>query len=360
MVVFQRTPNFSIPARNGPGAARSAWPGSPPTARATARPAKWSRGGVPLEHPVDTAASVPREEQLRAARGRLRRAVSCSASSACSPTRPRTRRPTTSSPSSSATRSARSSTDPETAETLCPKDHPFGTKRPCLDTGYYETFNLPHVRLVDLRKTPINTVTETGIETTDETFEFDVIVYATGFDAMTGAIVGVDITGKDGATLKDKWDHGPTTYLGLMTVGFPNLFMITGPGSPSVLSNMAVSIEQHVDWIADQLGDLRDARASSASSRPRRPRPAGSSTSTTAPTSRSTRRPTRGTWAPTCPASRACSCPTSAASTATAATCDEVVEQDFLGFELAGPGRHAAQRRRRQPAAARRRRWCSR
>ena len=148
--------------------------------------------------------------------------------------------------------------DPETAEALCPKDHPFGTKRPCLDTGYYETFNLPHVRLVDLRKHPIATVTETGIDTADESFEFDVIVYATGFDAMTGAIVGVDITGRRRRRrCKDKWAHGPTTYLGLTTTGFPNLFMITGPGSPSVLSNMTVSIEQHVDWVADAIDDLR-------------------------------------------------------------------------------------------------------
>ena len=114
--------------------------------------------------------------------------------------------------------------------------------------------------------------------------------------------------------------------------------MITGPGSPSVLSNMAVSIEQHVDWVADAHRRRCGPRASSASSRPTPPRRAGCSTSTTAPTSRSTRRRTRGTWAPTCPASRGCSCPTSAASTATAQICDEVVEQDFLGFELAGPG----------------------
>ncbi len=114
------------------------------------------------------------------------------------------------------------------------------------------------MRLVDLRKHPITTVTETGIDTTDESYEFDAIVYATGFDAMTGALVAVDFTGRDGVTLKQKWDHGPVTYLGLTTVGFPNLFMITGPGSPSVLSNMAVSIEQHVDWIADRLEWLRD------------------------------------------------------------------------------------------------------
>jgi acetyl esterase/lipase len=140
---------------------------------------------------------------------------------------------------------------------LCPKDHPFGTKRPCLDTGYFETFNLPHVRLVDLRRTPIVAITETGIDTAVESFEFDAIVYATGFDAMTGPLVSVDITGANGVTLKDKWAQGPVTYLGLMTTGFPNLFMITGPQSPSVLSNMLVSIEQHVDWVTDCLQRMR-------------------------------------------------------------------------------------------------------
>jgi acetyl esterase/lipase len=148
--------------------------------------------------------------------------------------------------------------DPEVADALCPTNHYVGTKRACLDTDYYETYNLPHVRLVDLRKDPIATITETGIDTANESFEFDAIVFATGFDAMTGAIVGVDITGRDGVTLKEKWAEGPVTYLGLMTSGFPNLFMITGPGSPSVLSNMMVSIEQHVDWIADTLEYLRE------------------------------------------------------------------------------------------------------
>jgi cation diffusion facilitator CzcD-associated flavoprotein CzcO len=147
--------------------------------------------------------------------------------------------------------------DPDTADALCPKDHPFGTKRPCLDSGYFETFNLPHVRLVDLRRTPIATITETGIDTADESFEFDAIVYATGFDAMTGPLVSVDITGANGVTLKDKWADGPTTYLGLTTTGFPNLFMITGPQSPSVLSNMPVSIEQHVEWITDCIESMR-------------------------------------------------------------------------------------------------------
>ena len=148
--------------------------------------------------------------------------------------------------------------DPEVAEALCPRTYPFGTKRPCLDTNYFQTFNLPHVRLIDLCKRPIESITEDGIDVDGEHLEFDAIVYATGFDAMTGVLVGFDITGKDGVTLKQKWEHGPLTYLGLTTVGCPNFFMITGPGSPSVLSNMVVSIEQHVDWIVDMLSNMRD------------------------------------------------------------------------------------------------------
>ena len=143
--------------------------------------------------------------------------------------------------------------DPATADALCPKNYYYGTKRPCLDSGYFQTFNLPHVRLIDLRKTPITAITRAGIDTTEESLEFDAIVFATGFDAMTGAIVAVDIVGRDQLSLKAKWAAGPKTYLGLTTVGFPNYFMITGPGSPSVLSNMMVSIEQHVEWVCDTI-----------------------------------------------------------------------------------------------------------
>ncbi|WP_181783453.1 flavin-containing monooxygenase [Pseudonocardia pini] len=146
--------------------------------------------------------------------------------------------------------------DPETAEALGPRDHPFGTKRPCLDTGYFETYNRPHVRLVDLHKTPIEEITPTGVRTTDELVEVDDLVLATGFDAMTGALLAVDVTGRDGRRLRDEWAHGPRTYLGLGVAGFPNLFTITGPQSPSVLSNMLVSIEQHVDWVTDCLATL--------------------------------------------------------------------------------------------------------
>lgn len=142
-------------------------------------------------------------------------------------------------------------TDPETAEGLMPRGYPIGCKRPVIDTEYYETFNRDNVTLVDLRKGGIDRITETGIRTEQGHYEFDALVYATGFDAMTGALMSIDVKGRDGKSLQEKWEAGPKTYLGLQVSGFPNLFMITGPGSPSVLSNMIVSIEQHVDWIAD-------------------------------------------------------------------------------------------------------------
>jgi cation diffusion facilitator CzcD-associated flavoprotein CzcO len=147
--------------------------------------------------------------------------------------------------------------DPEVAATLMPKDYPFCTKRPCLDTGYYETYNRPQVRLVDLRQTPLTEVTPTGVRTSADDHDVDCIVLATGFDAVTGALARIDIRGRDGVALRDKWADGPRTYLGLTVAGFPNFFTITGPQSPSVLTNMMVSIEQHVEWIADCLDHLR-------------------------------------------------------------------------------------------------------
>jgi len=145
--------------------------------------------------------------------------------------------------------------DPRTAADLCP-EYPVGTKRPCLDTGYYEAYNRGNVHLVNLRRTPLVEITRKGIRTSDEEYAFDAIVYATGFDAMTGALTNVDIRGRGGASLKEEWSAGPRTYLGISSAGFPNMFMITGPGSPSVLSNMVVSIEQHVDWVVDAIEHL--------------------------------------------------------------------------------------------------------
>lgn len=148
--------------------------------------------------------------------------------------------------------------DPEVAETLCPTDHPIGTKRICVDTGYYEAYNRDNVSLVDVRKDQIETITAQGLRTANAQYEFDVLVLATGFDAMTGALLGMDIQGRAGQKLADKWRAGPRSYLGIGVEGFPNLLTITGPGSPSVLSNMLVSIEQHVDWMVACLEHMRE------------------------------------------------------------------------------------------------------
>ncbi|PVY30212.1 flavin-containing monooxygenase [Williamsia muralis] len=148
-------------------------------------------------------------------------------------------------------------TDPETARKLSPKGYPFGTKRPCLGTGYYETYNRDNVQLIDVRETPLVEITERGVRTSEGEFEVDSLVLATGFDAMTGSFLAIDVRGRGGVGLREKWADGPTSYLGLGVPGFPNMFTITGPGSPSVLSNMLVSIEQHVEWLADLFVHMR-------------------------------------------------------------------------------------------------------
>lgn len=149
-------------------------------------------------------------------------------------------------------------TDPDLAEKLVPTDHYYATKRPPLHTNYYETFNRDNVDLVDVRETPIERITPEGVRTTDADYEFDTIIYATGFDAMTGTLLQMDIRGRDGLTLEEKWSDGPKTYLGLSIHGFPNMFTITGPQSPSVLSNMPVSIEHHVEWVSETIKSLVD------------------------------------------------------------------------------------------------------
>lgn len=149
--------------------------------------------------------------------------------------------------------------DPTVAEKLCPK-YMYGTKRQVLDSDYFETYNRDNVLLVDVKESPILEITETGIQTASNHFELDIIIFATGYDSMTGPLFKIDIRGRNGVTLKDKWENGASvqTYLGLATASFPNLFMITGPESPSVLVNMPIAIEQHVEWIAQCIDYLRE------------------------------------------------------------------------------------------------------
>jgi cation diffusion facilitator CzcD-associated flavoprotein CzcO/acetyl esterase/lipase len=259
LTVFQRTPNFALPAHNGPAPEdrKTFFEGDRAAYREQAR---WSLTGVP--YPQQTAVSWQLSDAER--RERFERAwaagdlvhiltqlwadqgVDVDGNALVGGLIREKIRAVVK--------------DPETAEALSPYDHPFGAKRPCLDTNYYATFNRPNVTLVNLRQEPIKAITASGITTDKRSFDVDVIVFATGFDAMTGAIMAVHpITGRGGQSLSDVWANGPQTYLGLTVAGFPNLFMITGPGSPSVLSNMAVSIEQHVDWVVDRLAALREA-----------------------------------------------------------------------------------------------------
>jgi cation diffusion facilitator CzcD-associated flavoprotein CzcO len=146
--------------------------------------------------------------------------------------------------------------DPEVAAKLSPKNI-IGANRLCVDIGYYATYNRPNVTLIDIGDETVR-ITPEGVRVHGRAYAVDAIVYATGFDAMTGALLRIDIRGRGGVRLRDRWANGPRTYLGLQIAGFPNLFTITGPGSPSVLTNMLPSIEQHVNWIAGCLAHLRD------------------------------------------------------------------------------------------------------
>ncbi len=260
LTVFQRTPNFSMPARNAPltpdfvEQCKADYPERRELARR-------SRVGVPLGVPTEelaTQADADEREQRFCAGWEKGTLFGLSATyadllidKAANETvaefvRQRIREIVH---------------DPETAEMLAPKDHPFGTKRPCLDTGYFSTFNRDNVALVNVRKDPIAEITAHGLRTADTEYDLDALVFATGFDAMTGPLLGIDIRGRNGVALRERWAEGPRSYLGVSVAGFPNLFTITGPGSPSVLSNMMVSIEQHVDWIVDCVTFARDRRS---------------------------------------------------------------------------------------------------
>ncbi|MFZ6764325.1 flavin-containing monooxygenase [Pseudoroseomonas sp. WGS1072] len=254
LTVFQRTANYSIPARNGPVGpeelreikanyaairekARGSTNGHPfdiaedspldldEPARLARYEAAWERGGLRFRAAfrdllTNKAANDTASDFIRA---KIRAIVR----------------------------------DPRVAEMLTPKDHPFATKRPPIDTEYFETFNRDNVTLVDIKATPIESITPTGIRTSEAEYPLDIIVFATGFDAMTGPLLAIDIRGRDGLSLREAWSAGPRTYLGLQVAGFPNMFTITGPGSPSVLTNMPVAIEQHVDWITACIGHMR-------------------------------------------------------------------------------------------------------
>jgi cyclohexanone monooxygenase len=255
LFVFQRTANFSVPARNAPLTSdeRQAFRDNYPEIRRKAREemrngiytelpdrgalddgdnarrtryeSRWSRGGLTFMMAYNDLA-LNKEANDTAAnfvRGKIAEIVK----------------------------------NPAVAKLLQPDNHPIGSKRICVDTDYYATFNRPNVTLVDVRSNPIAEILPQGLRAGDKEYEFDALVLATGFDAMTGSVAKIDIRGRSGQTLNQKWAAGPRTYLGLMSEGFPNLFVITGPGSPSVLSNMIVSIEQHVDWIADCLSYMR-------------------------------------------------------------------------------------------------------
>ena len=157
--------------------------------------------------------------------------------------------------------------DPTVADLLSPKQV-IGCKRLCVDSGYYATFNRPNVRLVDISRSGIDEITPAGVRVDGASFDLDALVFATGFDAMTGTLLKMDIRGRGGRTLREAWEAGPRTYLGLSMAGFPNFFLITGPGSPSVLTNMIVSIEQHVNWIADCIARLRAQGRATIEARP--------------------------------------------------------------------------------------------
>jgi cyclohexanone monooxygenase len=256
VTVFQRTPNYSIPARNGPMTEEyeQSWKSDYPALRAKAR---MMRRGIVYTVNEKSALEVEEEERQREYEERW--AVGGIAFTAAFADLIQDKQANDTAAEFVRGKIRETVKDPEVAELLAPKDYPIGTKRICVDTDYFETYNRPNVKLVDVRTTPVSEITEKGVKVGETEYEADSIVFATGFDAMTGTLAKIDIRGVDSEALREKWKAGPRTYLGLMSVGFPNLFMITGPGSPSVLSNMIVSIEQHVDWVTDCVAHL-DAR----------------------------------------------------------------------------------------------------
>jgi cyclohexanone monooxygenase len=253
LTVFQRTANYAVPAHNRPLEAEYVRRIKADYAGLRRR-AKQTPTGIDFDYSEELALETPPEEREREFERRWRRGglsflgaymdlmVNEAANNLVAEfVRAKIRQKVA---------------DPAVADLLSPRNT-IGCKRLCIDIGYYETFNQPHVRLIDVSKSPIERITSKGVTVGGRAYEVDAIVFATGFDAMTGALDRIDIRGRGGLALREKWREGPRTYLGLGMAGFPNLFTITGPGSPSVLTNMLPTIEQHVGWIADTLAYLR-------------------------------------------------------------------------------------------------------
>jgi cyclohexanone monooxygenase len=266
LTVFQRTANFSIPARNAELTAeeREAFRAKYPEIRRFAR--EEARNGIYTEMPdrgaLDDGDNERRSKyESRWSRGGLTFMSvynNLALDKAANDTAADFVRD----------KIAEIVKNPATAKLLQPNNHPIGSKRICIDTEYFATFNRPNVTLVDIKSNPIEAILPNAVRTGAKDYEVDALVLATGFDAMTGSVARIDIRGRNGQTLNQKWAEGPKTYLGLMSTGFPNLFIITGPGSPSVLSNMIVSIEQHVDWIADCIAFMRDRNLATMEAKP--------------------------------------------------------------------------------------------
>jgi cyclohexanone monooxygenase len=257
LTVFQRTANFSLPARNAP---------LDPERDRTHKEEYQARRRAALDtpfgiggHPAPTKAALEATEEERRRAYEAKWAEGGSISFLYSYTDLLVNKASNDTASEFVRQKIRSIVhNPATAEILAPKDHPIGTKRLCLDTNYYETYNRNNVALVDVKNDPIVEITATGLRTRDAEYgPFDAIAFATGFDAMTGALREIDVRVKGGGVLAEEWQAGPRTYLGLMMAGFPNMFVITGPGSPSVKTQMILGIEQHTDWIADCLQHMR-------------------------------------------------------------------------------------------------------
>ncbi len=257
LTVFQRTPQYTIPAHHETVDRRFIEEEVKPNYDAIWEKARWSQSGFPVEVSERSALEVSEEERLETYEALWSKGGFPFLYATFKDIR------TDIEANNTAAEFVRSKIreiveDPETVDKLLPLDHPLGSKRALIDTNYYETYNRDNVELVDIRKSPVQEITSTGIRTEDGEYEFDIIVFATGFDAMTGSFLRMDIRGRDDLSLQEKWSEGPKTYLGIQVAGFPNMFMITGPGSPSVLSNMPVSIEQHIEWISWFIEYLRE------------------------------------------------------------------------------------------------------